>query len=71
VLGFTRSLDFLPLLVNARPPASDQAAAACRRLASRAHPDPDAFLVRAGKALAALLAQDSPRLLLLLRMLRG
>lgn len=71
VRDFTRALHFLPFLVNASAPARDDAAAACLLLASRAHADPNAFLLHAGKSLAALLAQDAPRLHVLLRLLRG
>lgn len=67
---FTRDLAFLRLLVSASAPVGDDAAAAFLRRASQAHPDPRAFLVRAGKALAGLLAQDGQRLAALLGMLR-
>ena len=68
VREFTETLDFLAYLVRGAPPASDDATAACLRLAGQAHPDQRAFLVRAGKALAGLLAQDSQRLHVLLQM---
>ncbi len=71
VRDLTQSLDFLAHLVTGAAATRDEAAAACLRLASRTHQDPSAFLVRAGKGLAALLSQDTPRLYLLLRMLKG
>lgn len=71
VAEFTRSLDFLRLLIVASVPARDDALAACLRSASAAHPDPRAFLVRAGKALAGLLALDGQRLSAVLRLLRS
>jgi len=46
---------------------SDELAAACLRLARECHPDDGAFLLRAGKALAALLANDYERLQSILR----
>ena len=46
---------------------SDELAAACLRLARECHPDDGAFLLRAGKALATLLASDYERLQAILR----
>ncbi|MEE9284907.1 MAG: hypothetical protein V3V35_04160 [Dehalococcoidia bacterium] len=69
VREFTQALDFLAYLVQGPPPAGDDATAACLRLASQSHPDRREFLVRAGKALARLLAQDLQRLQLLLQRL--
>ena len=71
VREFTQALHFLPTLVNARAPSADAATAACLRLAAQAYDDADAFLLRAGKELARLLAQDAPRLTAVLRALRG
>ena len=68
---FTRSLHFLQALAGAPVPTRDGALAACLRLASLAHPDGDVFLLRAGRELARLLAQDSQRLNMLLQLLRG
>ena len=68
---FTTTLGFLPILANAPVSTRDDAMAACLRLASRAHPDRETFLVRAGKELAVLLARDSQRLNVVLRLLRG
>ena len=68
---FTRALGFLPVLVHAPVATRDEAVAACIRLAGPAHDDRDAFLVRAGKELAVLLAHDSQRMNTLLRLLRS
>ena len=46
---------------------SDELAAACLRLARECHPDDGVFLIRAGKALATLLANDYDRLSAILR----
>lgn len=69
--SFTESLHFLPVLTTAQVPTRDDALAACLRLASRAHQDPAAFLVRAGKEIANLLARDTQRLNNVLRQLTG
>ena len=71
VREFTRSPHFLANLVSAAPPEADHAAAAFVRLARRAHPDPAAFQLTAGKELARLLARDVQRLNTLLRMIQG
>lgn len=70
VRHFTQSLDFLSLIlaVNLRTPA-DEVTAACLRYCSQAHPDPHAFLVKAGRELAALLSGDTRRLSSILRRL--
>ena len=68
---FTTPFGFLHILANAPVPTRDEAMAACLRLASHAHRERDAFLVRAGKELAGLLARDSQRLNVALRLLRG
>jgi hypothetical protein len=71
VMAFTQSLDFLSLLLNVRLPIPvDEVAAACLRYASQAHPDPQAFLVKAGKELACMLGGDARRLNSLLKRLR-
>ena len=67
VAQFTNRLDFLPLLLNAGVPAVDEVAGACLRTAAAAQADGPAFLARAGKALAAQLASDVPRLNSILR----
>ena len=69
VASFTSRLDLLRLLINSDYPMADEVAGACLREAAPAHPDPDAFLLRAGKALAAELAGDLPRLNAVLRKL--
>jgi hypothetical protein len=70
VRDFTQSLDFLGLIVAANlPTPADEVAAACLRYSSQAHPDPHAFLVKAGRELAVLLSGDTRRLSLILRRL--
>ncbi|MBI2836379.1 MAG: hypothetical protein HYX85_01635 [Chloroflexi bacterium] len=63
VREFGKSFDFLNMLLNARleVPAEEVAAAALRQL-SEVHPDPQAYLVAAGKELAVLLSNDFNRL---------
>jgi hypothetical protein len=57
VKGFSRSFDFLNILVNARLPVSaDELVAASLRQMSQAYEDRHAFLVGAGKELAVLLS---------------
>jgi hypothetical protein len=46
---------------------SDELAAACLRMAREAHPDDQAFLLKAGRTLATLLATDYERLQAILR----
>ena len=71
VRTFTRSLDFLSLLVDVRLPIPvDEVTAACIRYASQAHSDSQAFLVKAGKELAFLLSSDTRRLNSLLKRLK-
>ncbi|MCH7606593.1 MAG: hypothetical protein IH962_05500, partial [Chloroflexi bacterium] len=62
VARFTSRLDLLRLLLNSGGTLSDEVLGACLRQAASAHPDPEAFLVRAGKVLASELAGDLPRL---------
>ena len=69
---FTRSLDFLSLLVNSVPSGqgiADEVVAACLRQAGAQLEDSGSFLVGAGKALAVQLADDTPRLNSILRRL--
>lgn len=69
VAEFSRSLDFLSLL--ARPPqGGDEIVAACLRHLAGARDDRRAFLVKAGKELALLLAGEPQRLNTILRRLR-
>jgi len=67
---FSQSFDFLSILVNFREQA-DELIAACLRHAAQAQKDPRAFLVRAGKELAVLLAGEISRLDTILRRIRG
>ncbi len=68
---FTRSMDFLGLLVDARLPVpADEVTTAFLRFASRSHADSYDFLVKAGKELAWLLSGDFKRLNSVLKRLR-
>lgn len=73
VRSFTRSLDFLPLVLAAPQLPTDSLLAAMLRLAAAAHPEPErrAFLVSAGRECARLLAGDLARLRNLVRSLGG
>jgi len=63
VRQFTQSLNFLNLLLDSRlTVATDEVTAAFLRYASRTHPSPQEFLVKAGKELAWLLSSDIRRL---------
>jgi hypothetical protein len=66
---FTRSLDYLGLLVNAGE-RSDELIAASLRGAAAAHGEPRDFLVGAGKELAVMLSDDTQRLNSILRRLK-
>lgn len=70
VRRFTASLDFLTILLGAKEGTADEVISACLRLASGAHDDSRAFLVRAGKELAVLLSSDLNRLNAILRRIR-
>lgn len=69
VRWFTRSFEYLHLLLDAGPFA-DEVIAASLRLMARVQPDGRTFLVGAGKALAPLLARDPMRLQATLRRMR-
>ncbi len=70
VAAFGESMDFLSILTGARGPAGDQLISACLRRMSGASGDGGDFLVRAGKALTALLAGEPQRLYTLLSGIR-
>lgn len=71
VREFTAELDFLNLLNEAKVSVSvDEIVAASLRRASLAQDDPQAFLVRAGREMARLLAAELPRLNALLKRLK-
>lgn len=71
VAAFTRSLDFLPLLLGTSLPIpAEELVAACLRAAAAARQDARAFLVGAGKELALLLAAEPARLNTILRKIR-
>ncbi len=67
IARFTSRLDLLLLLLDSGMPVADEVVGACLREAAPAHPDAAEFLLRAGKALAAQLAGDVPRLSSILR----
>lgn len=71
VRDFTKSLNFLSLLIDTRlPVATDEVIAAFLRLASQTQQEPQDFLVKAGKDLAWLLSNDIRRLDSILKRLR-
>jgi hypothetical protein len=60
---FSRSLDFLTVLLSARVQASlEEVTAAALRQFSRAHEEPRQFLISAGKETSVLLGSDYARL---------
>jgi hypothetical protein len=67
VARFTSGLDFLHLLVSSTISFSDQVTGACLQQASAAHTHGRAFLLAAGRVLAADLSGDLPRLNAILR----
>lgn len=67
IVNFTSNLDFLHLLISSRVTSADQVIGACLGEASAAYPNRQEFLVPAGRALAAELAGDLPRLNAILR----
>ena len=58
---------FLRLLVNSGPPLADEVVVACLREAANCQPDKDAFVLRAGRALAGELTGDVSRLSAIMR----
>lgn len=70
VRRFTRSLDFLAILLGARVGSVDEVVSACLRQAAGAHDDERAFLVRVGKELAVLLGGELNRLNAILRRIK-
>ena len=66
---FGASMDFAPLLLAAGTTAQDEVLAAFLRLACDSHPDPDGFLVRAGRELVAHFPGQAQRLAGVLRRL--
>lgn len=67
---FSSSLEFIPiLLASPTIQAQDDVIASFLRLASAAHPEPEKFLVEAGKELAVLLGGQLRRLTSILRRL--
>jgi hypothetical protein len=66
---FSQSLDFLSILVGAGGQADELIAASLRHVAA-AQPDPQDFLVRAGKELAVLLGGETNRLNTILRRMK-
>ncbi|MEK7848170.1 MAG: hypothetical protein AAB270_04545 [Chloroflexota bacterium] len=71
VQEFSRSADFLALvLASPVPGAREEVVAACLRYLSQFQPDPQAFLVAAGKELTLLLRGQGPALSSILRRVR-
>ena len=71
VKEFSQSLGFLNIIVNSNLPLpQDELIAACLRRMSRAQDDGDAFLVTAGKHLAAMLSDDFHQLKSILERIR-
>jgi hypothetical protein len=68
-LEFTASMDFLPTLLASTIGSPDDVIAAFLRLAGRCHPEPESFLVDAGRQIAVLLAGQLQRLNGILRRL--
>ena len=66
---FSSSLEFIPILLNASSDAADEVTASFLRQASASHPEPERFLVDAGKEVAVLLSGQLQRLSNLLRRL--
>ena len=67
--AFSGSLEFVPILLATPITAPDDVIAAFLRQASASHPDPERFLIYAGKELASLLGGEMQRLNSLLRRL--
>ncbi len=59
---FSSELDFLSILLSAPIVAADDVLASFLKTASGAHPDPDTFLVNAGRRLTPLLGGQMQRL---------
>ena len=66
---FSASMDFAPLLLATATAAQDEVLAAFLRLARDSHPDPESFLVRAGRELVAHFPGQAQRLGSVLRRL--
>ncbi len=67
---FTERLQFCRTVLSAADVPHEELLAAALREASRHWPDPDAFLVNAGRSLAVLLRDDHARLLAILERMR-
>lgn len=68
--AFSSNLDFLSTLLQNAAPTGDEFIAASLRCLGAAHPDPNDFLVQAGRQLAVYLRGDTPRLQAILLRLR-
>lgn len=66
---FSGSLEFVSILLSAPTPAADDVLASFLRHASGSYPDPEEFLVEAGRQLTPLLGDQMQRLNNLLRRL--
>ncbi|MBC8076667.1 MAG: hypothetical protein H7Y32_11385 [Chloroflexales bacterium] len=68
--GFSATSDFFRTVLFAYQIPSDELLCAAIRAAARAHPDPRAYLVHAGREVASLLKDDYDRLTAVLRRIR-
>ena len=68
--AFSDATDFFRTVLFAYQIPSDELLCATIRAAARAHPDPRAYLVRAGREVASLLKDDYDRLTAVLRRIR-
>ena len=69
IKSFSSSLEFVPILLAAPINATDEVIASFLRHASASHPEPERFLIGAGKELAVLLGGQLQRLNNLLKRL--
>ena len=70
VARFTENLDFCRFLLGSGPPMADEVVVACLRHAAGCRPDGDAFIRRAGQAIAGEAVGDSVRVAAILRRAR-
>ncbi|MCH7800306.1 MAG: hypothetical protein IIC24_02070 [Chloroflexi bacterium] len=59
---FSKSLEFVPILLSAPTAATDDVLAAFLRQASESYPEPETFLIEAGRQLTPLLGDQLHRL---------
>jgi hypothetical protein len=71
VARLTTDLRFVEMLFDSRQSLSDEAVRSVIQLAASVHADPRRFLIDAGRAMAAVLSGDLPRLNAILRRLKS